>query len=52
MHIINFVTQDFIATIKSKAINNNVIVQLENKQVKNIARSTSLFIIVKKIFIL
>jgi len=31
-YIINFVVQDFISTIESKATNNNIIVQLKNKQ--------------------
>jgi len=47
----NFVTQDFIATIKSKTINNNIVIQLENKQVENIAKNIDLSTIVKKIFI-
>jgi len=45
------VTQDFITTLESKAITNNVVVQLKNVQVQDIARSTSLFAIIKKIFI-
>jgi len=49
-YIINFVTQDFISTIKSKTINNNIVVQLENKQLQNIVRNTSLSNVVKKIF--
>ena len=44
-------TQDFITTLESKAITNNVVVQLKNVQVQDIARSTSLFAIIKKIFI-
>jgi len=45
------VAQDFIATIELKTIDNDIVIQLENKQIKDIARSTSLFIVVKKIFI-
>jgi len=31
-YIINFVIQDFISIIELKATNNNIVVQLENKQ--------------------
>jgi len=50
IHIINFVAQDFISTIKLKIINNNIVVQLENKQLQNIAKNTNLSNIIKKIF--
>jgi len=49
-YIINFVTQDFISTIKLKATNNNIVVQLENKQFQDIAKSIDLSNVVKKIF--
>jgi len=49
-YIINLVTQDFISTIESKATNNNIVVQLENKQLQDIARSIDLSSVIKKIF--
>jgi len=49
-YIINLVTQDFISIIESKTIDNNIVVQLENKQLQDIARNTNLFNIIKKIF--
>jgi len=50
IYIINFVTQNFISIIKSKTIDNNIVVQLKNKQLQDIAKSTSLSNIIKKIF--
>ena len=49
-YIINFVVQDFISTIKLKTTNNNIVVQLENKQLQDIARSINLSNVIKKIF--
>jgi hypothetical protein len=49
-HIINLVTQEFIKAIKSKTLNNNIILLLEDDQVKNVITSNDLCIVVKKIF--
>jgi len=49
-YIINLVNQDFFSTVELEATNNNVVVQLEDKQVQDVARSTGLSTIVKKIF--
>jgi len=49
-YIINFVTQDFISTIELKAIDNDIVVQLKNKQLQDVARSTNLSSVIKKIF--
>jgi len=49
-YIINFIIQDFISTIKLKTTNNNIVVQLENKQLQDIARTINLSNIIKKIF--
>jgi len=48
-YIINFVTQDFISTIKLKVIDNNIVVQLKNKQLQDVAKSISLSNVIKKI---
>jgi len=45
------IAQDFIATLKLKAIVNNIVIQLKNKQVQNIARNINLFVVIKKIFV-
>ncbi len=50
-HIINLVTQEFIRAIESKTLNNNLVVSLNDDQVKNIITSNNLCIVVKKIFI-
>ncbi len=49
-YIINLVTQDFISTIELETTNNNIVVQLKNKQLQNIAKSIDLSSVVKKIF--
>ncbi len=49
-HIINLVTQEFIKAIESKTLNNNIILLLEDDQVKNVITSNDLCIVVKKIF--
>jgi len=51
VYIINLVIQDFIAAIESKTIDNDIVIQLENKQIENIAKNTDLSTVVKKIFI-
>jgi len=45
------IAQDFIATFESETIVDNIVFQLENKQVQNIARSTDLSVVIKKIFV-
>ncbi len=50
-YIINLIAQDFIATLESEAIVNNIVFQLENKQVQNIAKNTDLSVVIKKIFV-
>ncbi len=49
-YIINFVTQNFISTIELETIDNNIVVQLKNKQLQDIAKSIDLSSIVEKIF--
>ncbi len=50
-HIINLVTQDFIQTLKSKIIVNNIIAQLKNEQVQDIETSRELSVMIKKILL-
>jgi len=50
-HIINLVTQEFIRAIKSKTLNDNFAMSLNNDQVKNVITSNDLCTVVKKIFI-
>ncbi len=50
-HIINLVTQDFIQALESKTIADNVIAQLENKQVQDIETSRELSVVIKKILL-
>jgi len=45
------VTQEFIKAIRSKILNNNTTILLEDDQVKNVITSNELCTIVKKIFI-
>jgi hypothetical protein len=45
------VTQDFIQTLESKAITDNVIMQLKNKQVQDIKTSRDLSVVIKKILL-
>jgi len=45
------IAQNFIATLKSETIVDNIVFQLENKQVQNIAKSTDLSVVIKKIFV-
>ncbi len=50
-HIINLITQEFIKTIESETLNNNLVVSLNDDQVENVITSNDLCIVVKKIFI-
>ncbi len=50
-HIINLVTQEFIRAIESETLNNNLVVSLNDDQVKNVITSNDLCIVIKKIFI-
>ncbi len=50
-YIINLVTQDFIQTLKSKTIIDNIIVQLKNEQVQDIKTSKELSVVIKKILL-
>ena len=50
-HIINLVTQEFIRAIESETLNNNLVVSLDDDQVKNVITSNDLCTVVKKIFI-
>jgi hypothetical protein len=45
------VTQNFIQALESKAIIDNVIIQLKNEQVQNIKASRDLFVVIKKILL-
>jgi len=45
------VTQDFIQALESKAIANNVIMQLENEQMQDIETSRDLSVVIKKILL-
>jgi len=45
------VTQDFIQALESKTIADNVIAQLENKQVQDIETSRELSVVIKKILL-
>ena len=51
IHIINLVTQDFIQALESKAIVNNVIMQLKNEQMQDIETSKDLSVVIKKILL-
>ncbi len=51
IHIINLMTQEFIRAIKSKTLNDNFVVSLNDNQVKNVITSNDLCIVIKKIFI-
>jgi len=44
-------TQEFIRTIKSETLNDNLTVSLNDDQVENVITSNDFSIIVKKIFI-
>jgi hypothetical protein len=44
-------TQNFIQTLESKAITNNVIMQLKNEQVQDIKVSRNLSVVIKKILL-
>ncbi len=44
-------TQDFIQALESKTIADNVIAQLENKQVQDIETSRELSVMIKKILL-
>jgi len=50
-HVINLMTQEFIKAIESKTLNDNLVVSLNDDQVKNVITSNDLCIVVKKIFI-
>jgi hypothetical protein len=45
------VTQIFIQALESKAITDNVIMQLENEQVQDIEASRDLSVVIKKILL-
>ncbi len=51
IHIINLMTQDFIQALESKAIVNNVIMQLKNEQMQDIETSKDLSVVIKKILL-
>jgi len=44
-------TQDFIQTFESKAIINNIIIQLKNEQMQNIEINKDLSVVIKKILL-
>ncbi len=50
-HVINLVAQDFIQALGSKAIADNVIMQLKNEQVQDIEASQGLSVVVKKVWL-
>jgi hypothetical protein len=45
------VTQDFIQALESKAIADNIIMQLKNEQVQDIETSKDLSVMIKKILL-
>jgi hypothetical protein len=44
-------TQNFIQTLESKVITDNVIMQLKNEQVQDIEASRNLSVVIKKILL-